>query len=156
MTTFHGGDPYVHFLAACRALRRNATDAEALLWRVLRNRRLGVKFRRQHAFGPYILDFSCAALRLAVEVDGAHHAVGEQAAYDAERSAALAGAGVRVLRFTNRAVLVETEGVAAALWVAVGSGSEGGDGTTGGEAAGLHPHPSPLPEGEGIGATACW
>ncbi len=109
MTTFHGGDAYVHFLATCRQPRRDATDAEALLWRVLRNRQSGVKFRHQHAFGPFILDFYCAELRLAVEVDGAHHLHGEQAAYDAARPAALAGVGVRVLRFTNRAVRTRSD-----------------------------------------------
>ena len=57
-----------------RVLRAEATDAERALWTILRDRRLGgVKFRRQHSVGPYILDFFCPALRLAIEADGGQH-----------------------------------------------------------------------------------
>jgi very-short-patch-repair endonuclease len=61
-------------LARRRALRGRATDAERLLWRLLQARQLlGLKFRRQHPVGPYIVDFYCADRRLAVELDGGQH-----------------------------------------------------------------------------------
>ena len=93
-----------------RALRQRATEAERILWEHLRNRRLrGLKFRRQHPLGPYIVDFYCAAHRLVVEIDGPiHESHREQ---DALRSEYLAMYGYRVLRFTNEEVLRDTESV---------------------------------------------
>jgi very-short-patch-repair endonuclease len=86
--------------AAPRALRRRATDAEAALWNELRARRLdGLKFRRQHPLGPFVVDFCCVEHRLIVEVDGSVHA--DQREYDEERSAYLAAISYRVIRFTN-------------------------------------------------------
>jgi adenine-specific DNA-methyltransferase len=71
-----------------RQLRRDATDAERLLWRLLRDRRLlGFKFRRQHPLGGHILDFCRHQTRLGVELGGGQQAEPEQAAYD--------GAGAR-------------------------------------------------------------
>jgi very-short-patch-repair endonuclease len=68
------------FLARVRELRCNATDAEHLMWQLLRNRQLdGWKFRRQHPVGKYILDFYCHEAHLAVELDGSQHAELEQA-----------------------------------------------------------------------------
>ncbi|MFN8639900.1 MAG: endonuclease domain-containing protein [Dehalococcoidia bacterium] len=116
--TYRDGVGLVTLLARCRELRREATDAEALLWDLLRGRQLaGAKFRRQHQFGRYILDFYCHASRLAIEVDGAHHA--SQAEQDAERTSYLEAHGLRVVRFTNRDVLLETETVLQAIWSAV-------------------------------------
>ena len=64
-----------------------ATEAERLLWRLLRGRQFaGVKFRRQHPVGPYILDFYSAERRLAVELDGGQHFTAEGQAYDGSRS----------------------------------------------------------------------
>jgi len=61
-------------LARRRQLRRSSTDAEAFLWYHLRSRRLaGFKFRRQHPYGPFILDFFCAERNLAIELDGGQH-----------------------------------------------------------------------------------
>jgi very-short-patch-repair endonuclease len=57
-----------------RRLRRNSTDVEMQLWQKLRNKQLGVDFRRQHPAGKFILDFYCPALRLAIELDGGQHA----------------------------------------------------------------------------------
>jgi very-short-patch-repair endonuclease len=90
------------------------------MWRLLRGRQLGGhKFRRQHEFGGYVLDFFCAAKRLAVEVDGGQHFSPEHAAHDEERTRFLEANGVRVLRFTNVDVLgspdVVVEVIAAAL-----------------------------------------
>ncbi len=76
------------------------TLPEVLLWRYLRRRQLdGLLFRRQHPFGPYVLDFFCPEHALAVEVDGAVHDGAGQAAHDERRDVWLAQRGVRVLRF---------------------------------------------------------
>jgi type I restriction enzyme M protein len=99
-------------LARRRALRGRATEAERLLWRLLRSRQfLDLKFRRQHPIGPYIVDFYCAHRRLAVELDGGQHFTLEGQAYDRRRTAYLARRGIRVLRFTNRELFENTDGV---------------------------------------------
>ena len=93
-----------------RQLRNNMTEAERRLWQRLKRRQLhGVKFRRQQAIGPYIVDFVCLECALVVEVDGAQHA--EQEQYDGERTRWLEGRGYRVLRFWNNEVLSETDAV---------------------------------------------
>ena len=93
-----------------RDLRKNPTEAERFLWRHLRRRQLGgFRFRRQHAIGPYILDFYCFEERVAIEVDGGQHT--SQGAYDSERTSFLESEGVRVLRFWNNQVLGEIEAV---------------------------------------------
>ena len=103
-----------------RLLRETQTDAEQLMWQLLRNRRFcGVKFRRQHPVGRYILDFYCHDAQLAIELDGGGHAEDRQQEYDTERSAELAGEGIRVLRFWNHEVLQETEAVVTVLFNAL-------------------------------------
>jgi very-short-patch-repair endonuclease len=72
---------------------------------------MGAKFRRQHPFGPYILDFFCLDQRLVIEVDGGQHYEAEGLARDAERTAILENSGLKVLRFTNLEVLQETDAV---------------------------------------------
>ena len=86
-----------------RELRRNATPAERKLWAALCRKQLGVKFRRQHAIGPYIADFCCVKHKLIIEVDGSQHL--DQADYDAARTEFLASKGYRVLRFWNHEVM---------------------------------------------------
>ncbi|MCA8833235.1 endonuclease domain-containing protein [Hymenobacter pini] len=89
-----------------REMRRHPTPAEDALWQVLRNRQLdGVKFRRQHAIGHFIVDFLSTEHKLIIEVDGEVHAEHGQAEYDAARSYELTTAGYRLLRFTNEQVL---------------------------------------------------
>lgn len=86
-----------------RALRRRQTSAENVLWRALRNRQLaGLKFRRQHPLGEYIVDFYCHDHRLVVEVDGDSHVY--KKAYDLRRSRRLTKDGNRILRFTNHEI----------------------------------------------------
>ncbi|MHC1744397.1 MAG: endonuclease domain-containing protein [Syntrophobacteraceae bacterium] len=81
-----------------RQLRKSQTDAEKLLWRLLRNRQLcDCKFRRQHPIGPYIVDLVCQERWLILELDGGQHAI--RARQDSERSAYLESRGFRVLRF---------------------------------------------------------
>jgi very-short-patch-repair endonuclease len=79
------------------------TKAEWMLWNEMRGGRLGVSFRRQHPLGPYFIDFYCAALKLAIELDGSQHA--QRKAYDDARSALLAKHGVKVLRYWNNEVI---------------------------------------------------
>ncbi len=98
--------------ARARRLRRGATDAERTLWQRLRARRLGgLKFRRQHVVGRYILDFYCHECRLAVELDGGQHYEAEQRRRDDARTAFLEDRGVAVLRYSNLEALRETEAV---------------------------------------------
>jgi very-short-patch-repair endonuclease len=97
------------------SLRKNATDAERLLWSVLRNRQLGgYKFRFQTSVGPYIADFLCVEASLIVEVDGGQHSV----IVDAARTQFLEGMGYRVIRFWNNEVIENLPGVAEAILAA--------------------------------------
>ncbi|MDO8692198.1 MAG: endonuclease domain-containing protein [Dehalococcoidia bacterium] len=103
-----------------RKLRRESTDAELALWRLLRSRQLGGwKFRRQHQVGHYIVDFCCPEQRLAIEADGYQHLSQEGLAKDEERTSYLKLMGIRVLRFTNRQILLEIDGVQQAIWEAL-------------------------------------
>lgn len=91
-----------------KEFRKSATGAEAVLWEALKARKLaGLKFRRQHAIGPFIVDFYCHALRLVIEVDGEVHE--QQRDYDEHREIWLRDEGLRVIRFTNKAVLENLE-----------------------------------------------
>jgi very-short-patch-repair endonuclease len=91
-------------------MRNEQTDAERKLWMCLRTRQVnGLKFRRQHPIGRYIVDFCCSERYLVVELDGGHHA--SQAQADQRRTAFLAQRGYRVLRFWDHEVLVNTEAV---------------------------------------------
>lgn len=91
-------DPITYQRAA--RMRRALTPPEARLWACLKGGQLrGLKFRRQHPVGPYILDFYCSAARLAVEVDGQQHLEDAQIAIDARRTAWLKTQGIEVVRF---------------------------------------------------------
>jgi very-short-patch-repair endonuclease len=99
-------------------LRKNLTDAEQHLWRILKRHQIaGVKFRRQQPLGSFIVDFVCFERRLIVEVDGGQHA--EQVPYDEQRTGWLEAQGYCVLRFWNNDVLANAEGVAEAIGNAV-------------------------------------
>jgi very-short-patch-repair endonuclease len=83
-----------------KELRRNQTQAESKLWAYLRRKRIdGVKFRRQHAIGNYIVDFCAPRRKLIIELDGSGHL--EQEGYDAQRTEFLESRGYKVLRFWN-------------------------------------------------------
>jgi len=85
-----------------KELRRNSTSQEEILWNELRNGKLGLRFRRQHSVGGYILDFYCFSKRLIVEVDGDSHNSTKE--YDAVRDKFFTDLGYKVLRFKNRDV----------------------------------------------------
>ena len=93
-----------------RRLRRQMTDAESLLWRHLRHRRLnGWKFKRQVPIDRYVVDFCCADARVIIEVDGGQHA--DQIDHDAKRTDVLSAMGYLVVRFWNNDVLTNINGV---------------------------------------------
>ena len=99
-------------LAAARDLRKNQTNAEKLLWQMLRSKQLAdCKFRRQHPVGGYILDFYCHEKKLAVELDGGQHNEPEQRKHDEARTDWLKEQGIEVLRFWNNDVLQKPEAV---------------------------------------------
>jgi very-short-patch-repair endonuclease len=95
-----------------RSLRRDSTDAERIIWSALRAHRLnGASFRRQTPVGRYVADFVCHAAKLVIEIDGGQHFESEQMKRDAKRNSFLASKGFRVLRFNNRDVMTNREGV---------------------------------------------
>ena len=98
-----------HIKTFSRKLRIEMTDAEKHLWLRIRMQQLGVKFRRQHPVGSYILDFACVELKLALELDGGQHA--EIIEKDAERTSWLNLSDWKVLRFWNNEVLQNIDGV---------------------------------------------
>jgi very-short-patch-repair endonuclease len=95
-----------------RALRKNSTDVERLLWAELRDHRLsGAGFRRQVPIASYIADFVCHAARLVIELDGGQHFSDDQEAADNRRSTIIEAKGFRVLRFSNHDVMTNRTGV---------------------------------------------
>ena len=97
-----------------RRLRREQTDAERILWRHLRGRRMReVKFRRQHPIGTYIADFCSPERRVGLELDGSQHA--DQSHKDGVRTAFLTARGYRVIRFWNDQVLSNLDQVLNAI-----------------------------------------
>jgi very-short-patch-repair endonuclease len=102
-----------HLLAYARELRQRLTDAEELLWQLLRNRKVNnLKFRRQHPLKVgFILDFYCAEKKLGIEIDGGYHNTLHQKEYDIERTKVIQEYGIKIIRFTNDEVLYDTENV---------------------------------------------
>jgi very-short-patch-repair endonuclease len=92
-----------------RSLRESATDAERKLWRLLRRKRMKVRFRRQQPVGPFVADFFCPSAKLIIELDGSQHAEEEHRVKDARRTRWLESRGYRVLRFWNLDVLKTPE-----------------------------------------------
>ena len=92
-----------------KKMRRESTDAEAAMWRLLRDRRLALfKFRRQVPFQNFILDFVCFEKRLIIEIDGSQHASSER---DTARDAVLIAEGFRIARYWNDDVLQQPSAV---------------------------------------------
>ncbi|HNN00875.1 MAG TPA: DUF559 domain-containing protein [Turneriella sp.] len=99
-----------------KELRKRLTPAEASLWNHLKNSQLeGMKFRRQHSVGRYILDFYCVAAKLAIELDGAVHNSAEAKLRDKERDAFLLSLEIKVLRFENKRVFDDLDAVLAEI-----------------------------------------
>jgi dTDP-4-amino-4,6-dideoxygalactose transaminase/very-short-patch-repair endonuclease len=113
----HTADPALYRMleAFAKENRSNPTQAEEVLWQVLRGGKLGAKFRRQHVIDQYIVDFFCAEKGLVIELDGGYHRRSAQMVSDAERTARLEQLGYHVLRFTNEEVIGNIDGVVAKI-----------------------------------------
>ena len=99
-----------------RALRKNMPQAEILLWSKLRGKNAkGYKFRRQYSVGMYIVDFYCAALKLAIEIDGESHFIDGSKERDRKRQEFIESTGIRFLRFTNTDIYERLDGVLEAI-----------------------------------------
>jgi len=98
-----------------RKLRRTMSVPERMLWRHLRQRPEGLKFRRQHPIGPYVADFCCLSHRLVIEVDGMVHDNKDCAARDDTRQRFMNENGFRVLRISAKRVLADAVGTAEAI-----------------------------------------
>ena len=95
-----------------KKLRNSLTPAEAKLWSLLKNGQINDrKFRRQHSVGPYVLDFYCPSEGLCIELDGAPHFTDGGYEYDEARTEYLAALHIRVLRFENKYIFDNTDGV---------------------------------------------
>jgi len=92
-------------------LRNGATEAEKILWDNLKHSKLrGFKFVRQYSVGPYILDFYCPKLRLAIELDGSQHGGQDAILYDKDRNDYLDAVYIKVLRFWNMEITKNIKG----------------------------------------------
>ncbi len=110
---FQYSNPDVYSILKANAVenRKTMTDSENVLWNKIRNNQLGIKFRRQHAIGDYIVDFISIENHLIIEVDGKYHEEKQQQKEDIIRSEYLKAKGYHILRFTNEEVLNNTEEV---------------------------------------------
>jgi very-short-patch-repair endonuclease len=98
-----------HLREFAKGMRREPTEAEAAMWRLLRDRRLSAfKFRRQVPFKSYILDFVCFEHRLVIEIDGSQHALSEP---DVARDGVLISEGFQIARYWNNDVLQQSTSV---------------------------------------------
>jgi very-short-patch-repair endonuclease len=104
-----------HNYRAARKLRAEMTLPEVLLWRELRRGASGLRFRRQHPIGPYIIDFYCAKAKLGIEVDGAAHDMGDRPVRDERRTAFIAAEGIELLRLPASEVLASVADSAMAI-----------------------------------------
>ena len=102
--------------------RRSGNLPEVVLWRALRSRPGNFKFRRQHPIGPFSIDFTCLAARLAIEVDGEAHNRGDQPMRDDVRDARLATLGFRTIRISAREILSDLDAVVRAIVTACEAG----------------------------------
>lgn len=87
-----------------KELRNNPTEAESKLWDYLKGSKLGYKFTRQYGVGPYVIDFYCPKLKLAIELDGLQHNKTEEVDYDNQRNNFLEHFGIKTIRFWNEEI----------------------------------------------------
>jgi very-short-patch-repair endonuclease len=101
-------------MASARRLRRQLSLPEMLLWRLLRLSRRELRFRKQHAIGPFVADFYCPAAKLVIEIDGAMHIERQDA--DARRDEYMSSLGLMVIRIPAADVLADPEAVADGIY----------------------------------------
>jgi len=103
-----------------RQLRTNMPPAESLLWSRLRRKQIhGYRFRRQYSVGPYVIDFYCPALKLAIELDGESHLLEGAQSYDQHRQGYIEGFGISFRRFTNTEIFEDLDAVLVAIGQAI-------------------------------------
>ncbi len=100
------------------------TNAEEILWNYIRRDSLGVRFRRQYGIGKYIADFYCPQKKLVVELDGCQHYTPQGLEYDRKREDYMSTFGIKTIRFSNRDVLTNIEGVLQSLVEAISKRNE--------------------------------
>lgn len=98
-----------------RGMRKQPSQAERAIWNIVRDNRLGFKFRRQRPISRYIADFACMEAKLIVEIDGLSHDLADQIEYDVERTRILNALGWRVLRIRDALVLSAASAAAARI-----------------------------------------
>ena len=109
--------PDLQLLIFAKSMRHTATDAENMMWQILRAKRfMNLKFRRQHVIVPYIVDFYCHEIGLVIELDGSQHGADDAIEYDVERTKFLDVLGLTVVRYWNCDVLGRTDVVLEDLW----------------------------------------
>lgn len=106
-------DPILYTLLKEYAIenRKKSTEAEFILWNLLKGNALGAHFRRQHIIGQFIADFVCLSCKLIIEVDGKYHQLPEQQITDEERTHWLESKGYKVVRFNNEQIIADTDSV---------------------------------------------
>lgn len=110
---FQTADPLTYALLKefAKQNRNRPTEAERIMWEVLKGNNLGVRFRRQHVIGEFIADFACVEKGVVIEIDGGYHQLPEQKTSDKERVVWLNANGYDVLRFSNEDVLGDIDNV---------------------------------------------
>jgi len=98
-----------------KQLRGNMTPAEIILWSKLKGKGIGHKFRRQYSVGVFVLDFCCPILKLAIEVDGDSHFSDDAKIRDREREEIIRSYGFTFMRFSNKEIIGNLDGVIAAV-----------------------------------------
>ncbi|MGB7655027.1 MAG: DUF559 domain-containing protein [Novosphingobium sp.] len=98
-----------------RQLRNQLSLPEALLWRLLKPKPMGVKFRSQHPLGDYVVDFFCHSARTVFEIDGIAHDMGNQPEFDIRRDVTLKALGYSVVRIAATEVLKDPEAIASSM-----------------------------------------
>ncbi len=98
-----------------RGMRKQPSQAERAVWEIVRDNRLGFKFRRQRPISRYIADFACMEAKLIIEIDGSSHDLADQIERDAERTALLQALGWRVLRIRDELVLSDPSAATALI-----------------------------------------
>ena len=111
----HRPDKPLETVRRAKALRREMSLPEGLLWQHLRGRLCGLKFRNQHPAGPFVLDFFCARANLAIEIDGIAHGMGDRPQRDAQRNTWLRDHRIDTNRFPASDVLRDPVAVAEAI-----------------------------------------
>ncbi len=111
---FFGAPPTI--IERAKELRQKMTATEIILWEKLKNKQiLGLKFRRQHPIDLFIADFYCHPIKLVIEIDGKYHNQTEKREQDLNRTAEMERFGIKVIRFTNQEVMLETERIVNAI-----------------------------------------